>query len=83
MKQGKKILTVVMIIGFSMSLWAGGAKEDGKRIVGISKIVTHPALDALEKGIIDQLKDDGFTDLVFDVQSANGDVNTAASIASK
>ncbi|GHV95271.1 ABC transporter substrate-binding protein [Spirochaetia bacterium] len=50
--------------------------------IGISKIVPHPALDACEQGIQDQLKARGF-DAVFDLQSANGDPSTAAQIANK
>jgi putative ABC transport system substrate-binding protein len=50
--------------------------------VGISKIMAHPALDACEQGIQDQLKARGFN-AVFDLQSANGDMSTAAQIATK
>ncbi|MBJ6799652.1 ABC transporter substrate-binding protein [Geomonas propionica] len=50
--------------------------------IGISKIVSHPALDAVVKGIQDELKDSKIN-ATFDVQNANGDINTAASIANK
>lgn len=56
---------------------------DYKGIVGISKIIAHPALDAIEKGVIDELKAQGYTNITFDIQSANGEMSTAASIAGK
>lgn len=60
----------------------GGKPADGKIKIGISKIVPHPALDACEQGIQDQLRNRGF-DAVFDLQSANGDPGTATQIANK
>jgi len=84
MKKLKGIVAMVCLLFTAEAfLYAGGAAESGKRIIGISKIVSHPALDAVEQGIQDQLKADGFTDITFDLQNANGDVNTAASIANK
>lgn len=50
--------------------------------VGISKIVAHPALDATEQGIQDELAERGML-VEFDLQNANGDVNTATQIAQK
>jgi putative ABC transport system substrate-binding protein len=53
-----------------------------KVIIGISKIVSHPALDAVIKGIQDELNASRIN-AAFDVQNANGDISTAASIANK
>jgi putative tryptophan/tyrosine transport system substrate-binding protein len=50
--------------------------------IGIAKIVQHPALDAVEQGIIDAVNDAGIK-ASYDRQNANGDVNTAAQIASQ
>lgn len=50
--------------------------------IGIGKIISHPSLDAVEKGIEDELTESG-TNVKIDKQNANGDVNTASSIASK
>jgi putative ABC transport system substrate-binding protein len=83
MKRTKNLVAAALILVCAVTVYAGGTKESGKRIIGISKIVSHPALDAIEKGIQDQLAADGFSDLSFDLQNANGDVNTAASIANK
>lgn len=52
-------------------------------LIGISKIVAHPALDGVEQGIQDELADLGYDNLEFDLQNANGDMSTAASIANK
>ncbi|WP_236685611.1 ABC transporter substrate-binding protein [Geobacter pickeringii] len=61
---------------------AFGAGAPAKPLVGISKIVSHPALDAVEKGIQDELAALKMN-AQYDLQNANGDANTAASIANK
>ncbi len=78
----KRTLLLVMLVTASVGLFAEGAVEVETRI-GISKIVSHPALDAVEQGIMDELEELGYTDVVYDVQSANGDLSTAAQIANK
>ncbi|MFI3258014.1 MAG: ABC transporter substrate-binding protein [Spirochaetales bacterium] len=64
---------------------AMGSKDEGnatdtKLKIGIAKIVQHDALDAVEQGIIDVVNEAGF-DVEYNLQNANGDVNTAAQIA--
>ncbi len=61
----------------------GNSSKNEDITIGISKIVSHPALDAVEKGIQDELKNQGFTKAKFDLQNANGEISTAASIAQK
>ena len=86
----KRILVVSFIMTFVLAvggLFASGQTESspsaqGKVLIGISKIVAHPALDAVEQGIQDELKAEG-VDAQYDLQNANGDINTAASIANK
>ncbi len=51
-------------------------------LIGISKIVAHPALDAIEKGIQEVVKTE-HPDARFDPQNANGEMSTASSIAQK
>lgn len=58
---------------------SGGAQTG---VIGISKIVAHPALDAVEQGIQDELKALGYN-FNYDLQNANGEISTAASIANK
>ena len=50
--------------------------------IGIAKIVQHVALDSVEKGIVDVLNESG-VNVIYDLQNANGDANTAAQIAMK
>ena len=59
------------------------AEEPAGISIGVSKIVSHPALDAIEKGIQDELAELGFEDVTYDFQNANGDPNTAKQIAVK
>lgn len=51
--------------------------------IGISQIVTHPALDATVKGFKDALAAAGYTNVTYDLQNAEGDMSTTASIAQK
>jgi len=54
--------------------------------IGIVQIVEHPALDAAREGFIAQLAKNGFEkdkNVVFDIQSAQGNMDTAISIAQK
>ena len=61
------------------SMPASGADQTAG-VIGISKIVAHPALDAVEKGIQDELKHLGYN-FIYDLQNANGEISAAASIA--
>ncbi|MBN2509938.1 MAG: ABC transporter substrate-binding protein [Spirochaetales bacterium] len=70
-------------IAFIMAAISGCQKNSDMLTVGISKIVTHPALDAIEQAIQDEFAHQGITNVRFDLQNANGDVNTAATIANK
>ncbi len=51
--------------------------------IGISQIVTHPALDATVEGFKDALTEAGYTNVTYDLQNAEGDMATTASIAQK
>ena len=79
----RNLIIVIAVLVAVSTLFITGCKKQEKTIVGISKIVTHPALDAIEQGIQDELADQGFTDIEYDLQNANGEVTTAASIATK
>ena len=83
------ILIVMAMVG-PVFILASGATETARSgsgtsgtTIGISKIVAHPALDAIEQGIIDQLTSLGYDEIAYDLQNANNDISTAASIASK
>jgi putative ABC transport system substrate-binding protein len=51
--------------------------------IGITQIVTHPALDAAVTGFKAALAEKGFTNVTYDEQNAQGDMATASSIAQK
>lgn len=92
MKVSKKIGAVACtsFAAISLLLISGCAKKssgakssDSKSVkIGIAKIVQHVALDAVEQGVIDVVNESGFS-AEYDLQNANGDVNTAAQIANK
>jgi putative ABC transport system substrate-binding protein len=53
-------------------------------IIGITQIVTHPALDANRQGFINQMTFEGFAegnDFVYDVRNPEGNMSLAATIA--
>ncbi len=82
----KKILTITLAAALCLSTLAAAPKSKKAKAktikVGIAKIVQHPALDAVEEGVMDAVKAAGFN-VKFDNQNANGDVNTANQIASQ
>ena len=85
MTHRSKLLALVLVLCLALPLFAAGQVEQkgpaGYKI-GISKIITHAALDAAEKGIMDHLATTGLN-VSFDLQNANGDISTASSIAQK
>ena len=66
---------------------AGAEPEAGKVYkIGITQIVSHPALDATAEGFIAALTDSGFVqddNVVYDMQNAQGDMANATTIAQK
>ncbi len=73
------LVTAAMLIAATVF---GAGAADRPDVIGISKIVAHPALDAVEQGIMDELAELGY-ELEYDLQNAAGDISTAASIATK
>lgn len=79
----KKIFTLLLLVALCAApLFAQGATEKTGVTIGISKIIAHPALDAVEQGIQDVLTEEG-VEASYDLQNANGDIATASSIAQK
>jgi len=77
------LITVFVIAGCSKDEKSGAESTSETPLkIGISKIVAHPALDALEQGVIEVISEE-YPDTVFDLQNANGEMSTAASIAQK
>lgn len=77
MRRIAKLIAAVGLVGLLFSCAPKNAK-----IVGIAKFVSHPALDAIEKGIVDELTASK-PDYKVDLQNANADMNTAAQIAQR
>lgn len=75
----KKALVLILAAALGFVQPALAAKD---AFIGISKIVAHPALDALEQGVQDGVKE-SFPNARFDLQNANGEISTASSIAQK
>ncbi len=82
-------ITTMLLIVLTMTITLTGCSRKEKAAapaapikIGISKIVAHPALDALEKGIMEVVSEK-YPDAVFDLQNANGEMATASSIAQK
>jgi putative ABC transport system substrate-binding protein len=77
-------LVIIMLLFTHVVTAKGTIEQPSQKTfkIGISKIVVHPALDAIEQGMRDYLDEAGIK-AVYDVQSANGDVSTAMQIAQK
>ena len=81
----KKTLSFLLTLSvlFALSAAPKQKKQTNKTVkIGIAKIVQHPALDSVEKGIIDAIEAAGIK-AKFDLQNANGDINTANQIATQ
>jgi len=81
----KKFLTLAvpfLLVSFVLFSTAFAAEAPKKVLIGVSKIVSHPALDAVVKGLQDELAA-AKINAEYDLQNANGDINAAASIAAK
>lgn len=79
-KKSLSVLLGAVVLGTSMA-----AVADDK-VVKITEIVDHPALDAIRDGVKDSLKEQGFVEgknLKWEYQSAQGNVSIAAQIARK
>ena len=77
----KKLFTILLVSLMCTFLFAAGQEETGTT-VGIAKLLSHPALDNVEKGAVDYLSSSDL-DINFNLQNANGDTSTAVSIANE
>ncbi len=83
MKKLIVFITISLIIAASFTVLSANAtpeKSDENLQIGISKLISHPALDAIEKGIKDYLNENGVV-AAYETQTANGEISTASSIA--
>ena len=83
----KNILKPILIVCLGIALilpLLSGCGGGGVKQIGISQIVTHPALDATREGIIQGLADQGYVDgdnIEINYQNSEGDMSLVASIA--
>lgn len=83
----------ILFCGYSVNAYSiettiemGNAKTANTKVVGISQIVEHPALNAVREGILAALKEQGFEpgkNLAVDYENAQGNMVIATQIASK
>ena len=79
----KKIILTALALSLSLSSLSAAKTKKAKQVkIGIAKIVQHVALDDVERGVMDAVKAAGI-DAKYDLQNANGDVNTANQIAAQ
>lgn len=67
-------------------IYRDGGSDSKIRHIGITQIATHPGIDAIRQGFLDEMKTLGYVegkDVVYDQSNAQGDMPTAQSIAQK
>jgi putative ABC transport system substrate-binding protein len=77
------VLSLALIVVFGLAA-TGSAKD--RYTIGVAQFVSHPALDAVEQGFYDQLKEEGLVkgeNLELLRSNAEADMNLASSIAKK
>lgn len=81
----KIVVGICLVLVLALSLtFVGACKAEMEYRIGITQIVTHPALDLCRQGFIEQMAEEGFTEGVnveYIIRNAEGDMTTAASIA--
>jgi putative ABC transport system substrate-binding protein len=86
MKNMKRIFTAALVTVLAVSTIGCGKKEDGKKEIGIIKMMDHVALNQSEEGFVAALKDKGFVDgdnIKLTYQNGQGDINNLPTIADK
>jgi putative ABC transport system substrate-binding protein len=85
--KGKKYLKIILslcLVSILLIPLLSGCGGESVKKIGISQVVTHPALDATRQGIIDGLAAEGYVEgdnLEIDYQNSEGDSSLFASIA--
>ncbi len=83
-KYGKKVVVLALALMLALAVFSFAGCGPKTLTVGISQIVTHPALDACRQGAIDALADKGYVEgknLKIDYQNSEGDPAVASTIA--
>ena len=85
----KKLLVTLsrgLVLALLATMLVGCGGEEKLYKIGISQIVTHPALDATREGVIAGMLEAGYIEgetVEFDYQTSEGDSSLVASIAQK
>ncbi len=86
----KKVLSLIgiaIIIVLAILLFQQPPDANSKILkIGITQIATHPGIDAIRQGFLDEMKKLGYgegKDVAYDQTNAQGDIPTAQSIAQK
>jgi len=84
----RKMVCICLVVVFALVLPLAASCNVGQKMykIGISQIVTHPALDATREGIIEGLAEKGYVvddNIEIDYQNSEGDMTLVASIAQK
>lgn len=74
----KSYLLSVISVGV-LGIFTGCAKSD-RVVIGVSKLLSHSALDAIERGIVGVIEE-SHPEVEFDLQNANGEVTAVNTIA--
>jgi putative tryptophan/tyrosine transport system substrate-binding protein len=93
-KVGAAALLLILALAVAVAAGCGSSSDSSSSAspsadtskaykVGITQIVTHPALDAAVAGFKEALAEKGFSNITYDDQNAQGDMATASSIAQK
>ncbi len=92
MLRAPRIAATLAASALALSACASSSSSDGdgsadaasqSYTIGVTQIASHPALDAAVEGFQEGLADKGFENVTYDVQNAQGEIATAASIAQK
>lgn len=79
------VVCVVLAVALVLALTIGRQPAQAEVYkIGITQIITHPALDLCRQGFIDQMEEEGFVegkDVYYILRNAEGDMSTASSIA--
>ena len=78
-------LVALLTVAFFTAKTETVTKEE-KPMVGILQLTSHPALDLIYKGIVDELNDAGYIDgetMTLDFQNAQGDQSNLNSMSTR
>lgn len=79
-------LTALLTVAFFTSSNETATTKEGKPLVGILQLTSHPALDLIYQGTIDALNDAGYIDgetMTLDFQNAQGDQSNLNSMSTR